>query len=78
MTTEPRPRGKHFTRDERAKIETLHKAGHTHKFIAEYIGCCRSAVTKELQKGLVEHLDGGTYIISKVYDAYVAQKHVQG
>ena len=75
MTTEPRPRGKHFTRDERAKIETLRKAGHTHKYIAEFIGCCRSAVTKELKKGLVEQLDGGTYIISKVYDAYAAQKH---
>ena len=50
MTTEPRPRGKHFTKDERAKIETLRKAGHTHQYIADFLGCCRSAVTKEIKK----------------------------
>ena len=60
MTTEPRPRGKHFTKDERAKIETLRKAGHTHQYIADFLGCCRSAVTKEIKKGQVDHLDGAT------------------
>lgn len=50
MTTEPRPKGKHFTKDERAKIETLRKAGHTHQYIADFLGCCRSAVTKEIKK----------------------------
>ena len=74
MTTEPRPKGKHFTRDERAKIETLRRAGHTHQYIADFIGCCRSAVTKEIKKGQVDHLNGRTWLIEKVYDAYTAQK----
>lgn len=75
MTTEPRPRGKHFTKDERAKIETLRKAGHTHQYIADFLGCCRSAVTKEIKKGQVDHLDGATWLTTKVYDAYAAQKY---
>lgn len=75
MTTEPRPKGKHFTKDERAKIETLRKAGHTHQYIADFLGCCRSAVTKEIKKGQVDHLDGATWLMTKVYDAYAAQKY---
>lgn len=75
MTTEPRRKGKHFTRDERAKIETLRKAGHTHQYIADFIGCCRSAITKEIKKGQVDHLDGATWLMTKVYDAYAAQRH---
>ena len=74
MTVEPRRKGKHFTRDERAKIETLRKAGHTHQYIADFIGCCRSAITKEIKKGQVEHLDGATWLVTKVYDAYAAQQ----
>ena len=75
MTTEPRSKGKHFTKDERAKIETLRKAGHTHQYIADFLGCCRSAVTKEIKKGQVDHLDGATWLTTKVYDAYAAQKY---
>ena len=74
MEVEPRRKGKHFTPDERAKIETLRKAGHTHQYIANFLGCCRSAVTKELKKGQVDRLDYKTWIISKVYDAYAAQQ----
>ena len=50
MEVEPRRKGKHFTQDERAKIEALHKAGLTHQAIADIIGCCRSAITRELKK----------------------------
>ena len=60
MQVEPRRKGKHFTQDERAKIEALHKAGLTHQAIADTIGCCRSAITRELKKGQVEHLDNKT------------------
>ena len=74
MEVEPRCKGKHFTQDERAKIEALHKAGLTHQAIADIIGCCRSAITRELKKGQVEHLDYKTWIVSKVYDAYAAQQ----
>lgn len=74
MLVEPRRKGKHFTPDDRAKIETLRKAGHTHKYIADFLGCSRSAVTKEIQKGLVDHLDGHDWIITKQYDAYAAQR----
>ena len=74
MEVEPRRKGKHFTQDERAKIEALHKAGLTHQAIADIIGCCRSAITRELKKGQVEHLDYKTWIVSKVYDAYAAQQ----
>ena len=38
MEVEPRRKGKHFTQDERAKIEALHKAGLTHQAIADIIG----------------------------------------
>ena len=75
MTVEQRPKGKHFTKDERAKIETLRKAGHTHQYIADFIGCCRSAITKEIKNGQVDHLDGQTWLMTKVYDAYAAQKY---
>lgn len=74
MEVEPRCKGKHFTQDERAKIEALHKAGLTHQAIAGIIGCCRSAITRELKKGQVDHLDYKTWIVSKVYDAYAAQQ----
>ena len=74
MEVEPRRKGKHFTQDERAKIEALHKAGLTHQAIADIIGCCRSAITRELKKGQVDHLDYKTWIVSKVYDAYAAQQ----
>ena len=46
----------------------------THKYIAVFLGCSRSAVTKEIQKGLVDHLDGHDWIITKQYDAYAAQR----
>lgn len=74
MEIEPRRKRKHFTADERVRIEALRKAGHTHQYIAEQIGCCRSAITRELKKGMVEHLDYRTYIVSMRYDAYAAQQ----
>ena len=74
MEIEPRRKRKHFTADERVRIEALRKAGHTHQYIAEQIGCCRSAITRELKKGMVEHLDYRTYIVSTRYDAYAAQQ----
>ena len=75
QTNEDEPRRKRSAhQDERAKIEALHKAGLTHQAIADIIGCCRSAITRELKKGQVEHLDYKTWIVSKVYDAYAAQQ----
>lgn len=74
MMLHPRPRGKHFTQDERAQIEALYKAGHTHQEIADVIGCCRSAITRELKKGMVDQLVHQTWEIAKTYDSYYAQQ----
>lgn len=74
MMLQPRPRGKHFTPDERTKIEALYKAGLTHQAIADVIGCCRSAITRELKRGMVDQLQHQTWLIRKTYDAYYAQQ----
>ena len=74
MFVEPRPKGKHFTTDERVKIEALYKAGLTHQAIADIIGCSRPAITHELRRGKIEQLNGSTWEMYTTYDAYAAQQ----
>lgn len=71
---EPHPKGKHFTSDDRVRIEVLYKAGHTQKEIAQELGCTQPAVCYELKRGQVEQLDGRNYIFYKTYDSDYAQR----
>lgn len=75
MIGEPRPKGKHFTPDDRVRIDALRKAGHTQRQIADIIGCSQSAICLELKKGQIEQLDGATWKMYHTYDAYAAQKY---
>jgi IS30 family transposase len=77
MLVEPRPKGKHFTKDDRVRIEALYKAGHTQREIAQELGCTQPAICYELKKGQVDQLDGATWIMYKTYDAYAAQQHAE-
>ena len=51
----PRRRYKQLTRTDRLRIETLSKAGHKPKEIAEEIGVHRSTIYREFKRGEYEH-----------------------
>ncbi|WP_455489586.1 IS30 family transposase [Gemmiger sp.] len=77
MFIEPRPKGKHFTKDNRVTIQALRKAGHTQREIAKELGCSQSSICRELKRGQIEQLDGATWIMYKTYDAYAAQQYAE-
>lgn len=77
MYNELRRKGKHFTKDERAKIEALFKAGLSQRAIASVIGCSQSSICRELKRGKIEQLDGSTWLMYKTYDAYAAQQYAE-
>lgn len=65
----------HITENERIKIEALYKAGHTQTYIAHQLGFSRSAICREIKRGLVEQLNGHDWIMYKTYSAHKAQVH---
>ena len=74
MYTEPRRKRKHLTEDERAKIEVLHRHGHSQAEIAKEIGVSHQTISKELKRGKVKQLNGTTWEYYYTYSAYLAQE----
>lgn len=59
---------KHLTKEDRIKIEALYNAKHTQTEIAAAVGVNQSTISRELKKGLYEHLDDYKTIIKYSYD----------
>lgn len=59
---------KQLNRDDRIKIETLYNSGASQSEIAKKIGCDKSTISRELKKGLYEHLNDYKLEIRYSYD----------
>ena len=70
---EVRRKGRHLSYDERSTIERLFRLGCSQTAIAKVVGVSQSTVSRELKKGMVEQLDGSTWLTYKTYSAQKAQ-----
>lgn len=61
-----------MTYTDRLIIEKLFNSGNSYRAIARITGFNVSSVYREIQRGLYDHLDGGTYIFVKRYSATIA------
>jgi len=71
---------KHYRRmtwTDRLIIEKHFNAGASYRTIAQITGFTVGAVFREVQRGLYDHLDGGTYLTVKRYSAQIADDDAQ-
>ena len=72
--TTKRKKHKHILRDDRYVIEQMLNAKQGKEEIIAVIGCSEKTLTREIQRGTWEHLDGQTWEKKKKYSWDVAQK----
>ena len=63
---------KRMTWHTRLQIEKLYNSGSSYRQIAAKISFSVSAVYREVQRGLYDHLDGATWKLVKYYSAQIA------
>ena len=73
MYTEPRPKGRPLTENERNLIAHLHKMGYSQTAIAKEVGVWPSTICRELKRGEVEQLNGATWEYYTIYSPQKAQ-----
>lgn len=69
------PKYRRMTWTDRLVIEKLYNKGSPYRVIAEITGFCVSSVYREVQHGLYDYLDGGTWLQVKKYSAQIAQDY---
>ncbi len=58
----------------RLKIEALYNAGHSMRSIARELGYSAATISREVRRGLYDHLNCKTYKIEKRYSAQIAEE----
>lgn len=67
------PRNKHLTYRDRLRIEIMRKEKKSTRDISEALKCSQRTIQREIQRGLVQQLNGSTWQYYDVYNADYAQ-----
>lgn len=71
-------RNKHLTYRDRLRIEIMRKEKKNAKEISEALSSSQRTIQREIKRGLVQQLDGSTWLYYTVYDADYAQNDYAG
>ena len=77
MYTDPRPKGRPLTENERNLIAHLCKLGYNQTAIAQEVGVSPSTICRELKRGQVEQINGDTWEYYTIYSPQKAQSRAE-